>query len=109
MAQSPLDYTSTNPGIGSGYNMATHNGYQNRIATAKTMETNNVSPIITRNSAGINNPVPYHQFQQKREGEFRFWLLANNFQKIKFTTNEFNQLTISQQADHFQSTIYNCK
>ena len=100
MAQFPFDYTPTNLGIGTGHNMATHNGDQNRQQPlTTTMETNNVSTIITISNTGINNPVPYYQFQQKKQGEFRFWLLSNNFQKIKFTTTEFNQLPLQQQTE----------
>ena len=97
MSQLPLDHTNTGLHTSLGYDMATHNGQSNR-SQPQTMETHNVSPIITINNAGINNPVPYYQFNQKQQGEFRFWLLSNDFQQIKFTTTEFNQFTIPQQA-----------
>ena len=97
MSQLPLDYTDTGSQTSLGYNMATHNGQSNR-SQPQTMGTTNVSPSITINNAGINNPVPYYQFKQQQQGEFRFWLLSNDFQQIKFTTSEFNQFTIQQQA-----------
>ena len=97
MAQSSFVHTNSGHDTSLGYDMATHNG-QAYSPQPLTMETNNVSPIVTVNNTGINNPVPHYQFQQKKQGEFRFWLSSNNFQQIKFTTNEFNQFPIQQQA-----------